>query len=87
MKENLNHQGCLLSTFVTSKDAAYIDSNLANIKTKRVALSTTDKGYIVTADLTFHGVTNEVTAKMDFAGKTSETFNSSTFDVYGFQNH
>jgi len=77
-------QGCLLHTFGTAAGAEYIDSNLAIIKTKKVEFSTTDKGYIVTADLTFHAVTNEVTAKMDFAGKTSETFNGSTFDVYGF---
>jgi len=77
-------QGCLISTFGTSLAAGYVDSNLAIIKSKGVAFSTTDKGYIVTADLTFHKVTKEITAKMDFAGKTTETFNGSTFDVYGF---
>jgi len=77
-------QGCLLSTFGTSKDATDADSNLAIIKSTKVEFSTTDKGYIVTANLTFHGITNPVVAKLDFAGKTSETFNGSTFDVYGF---
>jgi polyisoprenoid-binding protein YceI len=76
--------GCLLTTFGTGKDAQDVDSNLAVIKTKKVEFSTTDKGYIVTADLTFHKVTKTITAKLDFAGKTSETFNGSTFDVYGF---
>jgi len=77
-------QGCLLHTFGTGAGLEYVDTNLAIIKSKKVEFSTTDKGYIVTADLTFHRVTKEVTAKMDFVGKTSETFGGSTFDVYGF---
>lgn len=72
--------GCLLSTFGTAAGAGYVDSNLAIIKSKKVELSTTDKGYIVTADFTFHGVTKEVTAKMDYAGKA----NQGTSDTYGF---
>jgi len=77
-------QGCLLHTFGTGPGLEDVDTNLAIIKSKKVEFSTTDKGYIVTADLTFHRVTKEITAKMDFAGKTSETFGGSTFDVYGF---
>src|SRR5215813_11612849 len=76
-------QGCLLTTFGTSKDAAYVDSNVAIIKSTKVVYSTTDKGYVVTADFTFHGTTKSITAKLDYAGKTSETFGGSTFDVYG----
>jgi polyisoprenoid-binding protein YceI len=76
-------QGCLLHTFGTGAGLEYVDTNLAIIKSKKVVFSTTDKGYIVTADLTFHRVTKEVTAKLDYAGKTSETFGGSTFDVYG----
>jgi len=81
--EPARDQGCLIGTFGTSTGAAYIDSNLAILKSTKVEFSTTDKGYVVTADLTFHGVTKSITGKLDFAGKTSETFNGSTFDVYG----
>jgi len=72
--------GCLLTTFGTAAGAGYVDSNLAILKSKKVEFSTTDKGYIVTADLTFHGFTNEVTAKLDYAGKADE----GTYDEYGF---
>jgi len=77
--------GCLQSTFFESKmgDAGYIDT-LAEIKSTNVVYSTTDRGYIVTADLYFRGVTKSVTAKLDYAGKATETFNGATFDVYGF---
>ncbi len=73
-------QGCLLNTFGTGKDIEYVDTNVAIIKTKKVIFSTTDKGYIVTADLTFHRVTKEITAKLDYSGKAQE----STYDEYGF---
>jgi polyisoprenoid-binding protein YceI len=72
--------GCLLHTFGTGAGLEYVDTNLAIIKSKKVEFSTTDKGYIVTADLTFHRVTKEITAKMDFAGKASE----GDYDEYGF---
>lgn len=72
--------GCLLSTFGTTADLEDEEENLAVIKSKTVELSTTDKGYNVTADLTFHGVTSEVTCKMNYDGKTV----SGTTDVYGF---
>ena len=70
--------GCLLGTFGTSAGAGKVDSNLATIKTKNVEFSTTDKGYIVTADFKFHGATKEVTAKMDYIGKND------TETEYGF---
>ncbi|HEX5152973.1 MAG TPA: YceI family protein [Parafilimonas sp.] len=63
--------GCLLGTFGTTDGATDEESNLAVIKSKKVEFSTTDKGYIVTADFTFHGVTKEVTGKLDYIGKTS----------------
>lgn len=62
--------GCMLGYLGTAAGVGYVDSNLAIIKSKSVALSTTDKGYIVTADLTFRGVTKELTAKLDYIGKT-----------------
>jgi polyisoprenoid-binding protein YceI len=73
--------GCLLTTFGTSAGAGYVDSNLAIIKTKSVAFSTTDKGYIVTADFTFLGVTKEVTAKLDYIG----TSDQGSYVEHGFQ--
>lgn len=72
--------GCLLQTFGTSGSLTTEDENLAIITSKEVELSTTDKGYNVTADLTFHGVTKEVTCKMNYDGKTQSGGN----DVYGF---
>jgi polyisoprenoid-binding protein YceI len=71
--------GCLLGTFGTSAGLGYVDSNLAIIKTTKVELSTTDKGYIVTANFTFHGVTKSITAKLDYVGKTD----SGDSEVYG----
>jgi polyisoprenoid-binding protein YceI len=73
--------GCLLTTFGTSAGAGYVDSNLAIIKTKSVAFSTTDKGYIVTADFTFHGVTKEETAKLDYIGVSDQ----GSYLEYGLQ--
>ena len=70
--------GCLLSTFGTTAGATDEESNLAVIKTTKVEFSTTDKGYIVTADFTFHGVTKSISAKMDYVGKTEAG------DYYGF---
>ena len=63
--------GCMLGYLGTGAGAGYVDSNLAIIscKSKDVVFSTTDKGYIVTANLTFHGVTNHLTAKLDYVGK------------------
>jgi len=72
--------GCLLGTLGTSAGAGYVDSNLAIIKSTKVEFSTTDKGYIVTADFTFHGVTKSLSAKMDYVGKTD----SGDSEVYGF---
>lgn len=72
--------GCLLQTFGTTGALTTEDENLAIITSKEVELSTTDKGYNVTADLTFHGVTHEVTCKMNYDGKTPSGGN----DVYGF---
>ena len=77
--------GCLQTNYFESKvgDAGYIDT-LAEIKSTKVVYNTSDRGYIVTADLYFRGITKSITARLDYSGKTSETFNGSTFDVYGF---
>lgn len=68
--------GCLLTTFGTNSTNVDQPENLAIIKTTKVELSTTDKGYIATANLTFHGVTKPVTIKLDYIG-TSNLTNSS----------
>ena len=72
--------GCLLTTFGTNGTNTTQPENLAVIKSKTVELSTTDKGYIIKADLTFHGVTKEVSCKMRYDGKTM----SGTQEVFGF---
>jgi polyisoprenoid-binding protein YceI len=62
--------GCLLGTFGTAVGKVDETENIARIKSKSIQLSTTDKGYIVTIDLTFHGVTKELTAKLNYSGIT-----------------
>jgi len=78
--EPARDDGCLLSTFGTRNGLTTEDSNLAVITSTSVALSTTDKGYNVKADLKFHGVTKQVSVKMDYVGKTVSGANT----VYGF---
>ena len=73
-------EGCLLETFGTDASLTTEDENLAILKSKSVTLSTTDKGYDVKADLTFHGATHEVVCKMNYVGKTL----SGTSEVLGF---
>ncbi len=72
--------GCLLGTFGTNGTNTTQAENLAIIKSKSVELSTTDKGYNIKCDLTFHGVTKEVSVKMSYAGKTASGANT----VLGF---
>jgi polyisoprenoid-binding protein YceI len=74
--------GCLLSTFGTTATKIDEVENLAVIKTTKVELSTTDKGYIITANLTFHGATKVVTMKLDYAG-TSEFTGTTPYKVAG----
>ena len=68
--------GCLLTTFGTNATNVDQPENLAIIKSTKVEFSTSDKGYIVTANLIFHGVTKPVTMKLDYIG-TSNLTNSS----------
>jgi polyisoprenoid-binding protein YceI len=76
--------GCLLGTYGTAVGKTSEPENVATIKSKSVEFSKTDKGYIVKADLTFHGFTKEVTAKFNYVGKTSTTTNGVTTIVVGF---
>ena len=72
--------GCLLTTFGTANGLTTEANNLAVLTSKTVELSTTDKGYNIKADLTFHGFTKEVSCKMSYDGKTV----SGTNEVLGF---
>jgi polyisoprenoid-binding protein YceI len=78
--EPARDDGCLLSTFGTNGTNTTQPENLAIITSKSVELSTTDKGYIIKADLTFHGVTKEISCKMRYDGKTTSGSN----EVLGF---
>ena len=62
--------GCLLGTFGTALGKVDEAENLAVIKLKSIEPSKTDKGYIVKCDMTFKGVTKEVTGKLSYTGKT-----------------
>jgi polyisoprenoid-binding protein YceI len=59
-------------------------ANMAILKSKSVELSTTDKGYIVKCDFTFHGVTKEITGKLMYDGKTETGTGATLKYVYGF---
>jgi polyisoprenoid-binding protein YceI len=77
-------QGCLQTTFGTTTTMTTETPNLAILKSKSVELSTTDKGYIVKCDFTFHGVTKEVTGKLMYDGKTETGTGATLKYVYGF---
>lgn len=62
--------GCLLGTFGTALGKVDEPENLAIIKSKSVEKSLSDKFYIVKCDMTFKGVTKEVTAKLFYTGKS-----------------
>lgn len=77
-------QGCLQTTFGTTTSMTTETANMGILKSKSVELSTTDKGYIVKCDFTFHGVTKEVTGKLTYVGKTETGSGSTLKYVYGF---
>ncbi len=56
--------GCLQTTFGVDTLMTTETANVAIIKSKSVELSTTDNGYIVKFDFTFHGVTKELTGNV-----------------------
>ena len=79
--------GCLLGTFGTAAGKVDETENLARLKSKKVEFSKTDKGYIVTADLSFLGVTKEVTGKLNYLAKTTIAAAGTTpaYDVFGLK--
>lgn len=76
--------GCLQTTFGTTTAMTTEAANVAIIKSKAVEFSTTDKGYIVKFDFTFHGVTKELTGKLSYDGQTTTGSGATLKYIYGF---
>ena len=76
--------GCLQTTFGTTTLLTTETANMAIIKSKSVTLSTTDKGYIVKCDFTFHGVTKELTGKLMYDGTLTTGAGATLKYIYGF---
>ena len=76
--------GCLQTTFGTTTTMTTEVPNIAIIKSKSVELSTTDKGYIVKCDFTFHGVTKEITGILMYDGVLQTGAGATLKNVYGF---
>lgn len=76
--------GCLQTTFGTTKDMTNDAANVATIKSKSIEKSTSDKGYIVKFDLTFHGATKELTGKLMYDGMQTSGEGATLKKVYGF---
>ncbi|MDP9229269.1 MAG: YceI family protein [Bacteroidota bacterium] len=77
-------KGCLQTTFGTDTTMTTQTANVAILKSKSVELSTTDKGYIVKCDFTFHGVTKEITGKLMYDGVLTTGAGATLKYVYGF---
>jgi polyisoprenoid-binding protein YceI len=77
-------KGCLQTTYGVNTTMTTEAANIAKVKTKSIELSTTDKGYIVKFDFTFHGVTKELTGKLDYDGMLVSGTGATAKNVYGF---
>jgi polyisoprenoid-binding protein YceI len=77
-------KGCLQTTFGVNTSMTSQTENVAIIKSKSVELSPNDKGYIVKCDLTFHGVTKEITGKLTYDGQMSSGSGATLKYNYGF---
>lgn len=64
---------CLLGTLGTAAAKTTEPENIATLKSTSAALSTTDAGYIVNANLTFNGVTKNVLIKLTYQKQTAQT--------------
>ena len=82
--EPARDKGCLQTTFGVTTSMTTEPANVAIIKSKSVELSTTDNGYIVKFDLTFHGVTKELTGKLTYDGLIVTGSGATAKNVYGF---
>jgi len=77
-------KGCLQTTYGVNTTMTTETANVAIVKSKSVALSTTDKGYIVKFDFTFHGVTKELTGKLTYDGMLVSGSGATAKNIYGF---
>jgi polyisoprenoid-binding protein YceI len=77
-------KGCLQTTYGVNTTMTTEAANVAKIKSKSIELSTTDKGYIVKFDFTFHGVTKELTGKLFYDGMVVSGSGATAKNVYGF---
>jgi polyisoprenoid-binding protein YceI len=82
--EPARDKGCLQTTFGVNTGMTTETANVAIIKSKSVELSTTDNGYIVKFDFTFHGVTKELTGKLLYDGMITTGSGATAKNVYGF---
>jgi polyisoprenoid-binding protein YceI len=76
-------KGCLMTTFGTTTSLTTEAANVATIKSTKVELSTTDNGYIVTFDFTFHGVTKSLTGKLFYDGIVVTGSGATAKNVFG----
>jgi polyisoprenoid-binding protein YceI len=72
-------KGCLQTTYGVTTSMTTETANVAIVKSKSVDFSS-DNGYNVKFDFTFHGVTKELTGKLYYDGKLVTT----TRNTYGF---
>src|SRR6266487_2516928 len=82
--EPARDKGCLQTTYGVTTSMTTEAANIAIIKSKSVELSTDDNGYIVKFDLTFHGVTKELTGKLLYDGTIVTGSGATAKNVYGF---
>lgn len=85
--EPARDSGCLLTTFGVTKTMSDTLPNVAKIISKTVTPSTTDKGFVVTCDLVFHGITKEITAKLTYTEVThfeEGQIGAKAMDLIGF---
>jgi polyisoprenoid-binding protein YceI len=72
-------KGCLQTTFGVNTTMTAESANVAIVKSKSVDFSS-DNGYTVKFDFTFHGVTKELVGKFYYDGKLS----TATRNTFGF---
>ena len=77
-------KGCLQTTYGVNTTMTTEPANIAKVKSTKVELNPTDKGYIVTFDFTFHGVTKTLTGKLDYDGMIISGTGATAKNVYGF---
>jgi polyisoprenoid-binding protein YceI len=82
--EPARDKGCLQTTFGVDTSMTTETANVAIVKSKSVDLSTTDNGYLVKFDFTFHGVTKELTGKLTYDGMMVTGSGATAKNVFGF---